>query len=210
MNVVKAYIVGDKAETRPLYRYDYGQILSIENLELPEVFEVHFSNSPNGSSTTQIGRDNQVDIPDMYLQSGNPVYAWIFLHTGQDDGETVYYIKIPVKNRASITDAEPTPVQQDVISQAISALNEAVEITGARAEQWENMSASANTLPSGSDASASYSNGVLSLGIPVGEKGEQGIQGIQGIQGEKGDRGEKGDSYTFTDDGDGNITMEVV
>ena len=53
-------------------------------------------------------------------------------------------------------------------------------------DEIRNMSANATTLPAGSDATASYSDGVLSLGIP------------QGIQGEKGDNGETGATPSFS------------
>ena len=49
--------------------------------------------------------------------------------------------------------------------------------------QIENLSVTVETLPAGSSATASYSDGVLSLGIPKGDKGDQGIQGIQGLTG---------------------------
>ena len=42
------------------------------------------------------------------------------------------------------------------------------------------MRATANTLEAGSDATASYSDGLLTLGIPRGDRGEQGIQGETG------------------------------
>ena len=42
------------------------------------------------------------------------------------------------------------------------------------------MRATAETLEAGSDATASYSDGLLTLGIPRGDKGEQGIQGETG------------------------------
>ena len=56
------------------------------------------------------------------------------------------------------------------------------------------MSATANTLAPGSEATASYSDGLLTLGIPQGIQGERGPQGIQGAKGETGDRGLKGDT----------------
>lgn len=112
--------------TLPLFQFDYGQELHIEGLDLPSVLEVHFSNDQYGVSTTSIGNDGVVVIPDMYLASGKDVYAWIYLHDTENDGETEYKIRIPVYARASITNAEPTPVQQDAITQAIAALNTAV------------------------------------------------------------------------------------
>lgn len=128
MNIIRAVI--DKGRVRSvteaLWQYDYGQVLQIEGLELPESYEVHFGNEPNGESTTSIGTREGVDIPDIYLKDGRSVYAWIYLHTGENDGETVYMIEIPVHKRSSITNAQPTPVQQDVITQTIAALNNAV------------------------------------------------------------------------------------
>lgn len=53
------------------------------------------------------------------------------------------------------------------------------------------MTATAQTLPSGSSATASYDaqTGVLNLGIPAG---------ATGAKGDKGDTGPKGDDYTLT------------
>ena len=127
MNVTNAYMAGKRVgQTSPLYQYDYGQILKIVGIDLPSSYEVHFSNQPHGTATTQIGNADGVTIPDTYLTSGNPVYAWIYLHTGANDGETEYQITIPVIPRASISNATPTPVQQDAITEAIAALNAAV------------------------------------------------------------------------------------
>lgn len=130
MNVIKAILRnGVISKTQPLYQYDYGQILQISGVELPSVYEVHFANQQHGESKTMIGGEDGVSIPDEYLLSGQDVWAWVYLHTGADDGETEYSIVIPVIARAKPTDAEPTPVQQGVIEQAIAVLNTAVETT---------------------------------------------------------------------------------
>ena len=47
----------------------------------------------------------------------------------------------------------------------------------------ENLSVSVSTLPAGSSATASYSDGVLSLGIPKGDKGDTGDTGATGPTG---------------------------
>lgn len=134
-NITKADLTrGSGCTTSPLYQYDYGQVLQLLGVELPEAYEVHFANSPRGEAKTSIGGADGVVIPDEYLLTGGNVYAWLFLHTGEDDGETEYRITIPVIARAKPTDAEPTPVQQDVITQAIAALNVAVTETAASAE----------------------------------------------------------------------------
>ena len=132
LNITTAAFDGlREVTTAPLWQYDYGQILQITGLDLPQAFEVHFSNSrKSGETITQIGTDNQVTIPDMYLTSGADIYAFVFLHDGTDDGETEYVIKIPVRERPEPSDIEPTPEQQDAITEAIAALNVAVTQTG--------------------------------------------------------------------------------
>lgn len=177
------------AET-PLWQFDYGQQLQILGIELPDVFEAHFSNDPTGESKTQIGQDGVVVIPDEYLLNSGYLYVWVYLHTSATDGETRYQVKIKVRERATPTDTEPTPQQQDVITKAIAALNEGVsrsETAAAAAKEakdaWESMSAEAETLPAGSPATASYAGGVLSLGIPKGDKGDKGDKGEPGTGG---------------------------
>lgn len=126
-----------KAKTRELYQWDYGISLDFRGLNLPEYFTVHFANQPmSGTAKKQVGQamgesgHYVVTIPDEYLTTGLPVYAWVYLHDTQTDGETVYMVEIPVKKRPQPTEEPPTPVQQGLIEQAIAALNEAVEQTG--------------------------------------------------------------------------------
>lgn len=128
-NTVTAYHSANGfSKINALHQYDYGQTLRFEGFNLPDAYEVHFSNDQHsGKSTTAIGNKDGVLIPDIYLTTGRDVWAWLFLHAGEDDGETVYTIQIPVIRRASISNAAPTPVQHDVITQAIAALNTAVE-----------------------------------------------------------------------------------
>jgi len=128
-NIVTATFGGsNKTQTRALWRGDYGQILQFEGIELPAAYEVHFGLTPNnsGEAFTQIGNAEGVTIPDVLLAEGSTVYAWVFLHTGSDDGETVYYASIPVNSKPTVTDEEPTPEEQSVITQTIAALNNGV------------------------------------------------------------------------------------
>lgn len=119
LNVTKATFGGlREVTTSPLWQYDYGQILQITGLDLPQAFEVHFSNSrKSGETITQIGTDNQVVIPDMYLTSGADIYCFIFLHDGLTDGETEYVIKVPVRERPEPSDIEPTPEPEEAIEE---------------------------------------------------------------------------------------------
>ncbi len=115
-----------------LYQWDYGQILQITGLDLPTAYEVHFSNTLSmGQTITQIGSAEGVTIPDDLLRTGDTIYAWIYLHAGDSDGETEYCVIIPVVARPEPSDITPTPEQQTAMEQAIVALNDAVEATSA-------------------------------------------------------------------------------
>lgn len=160
-NIIEATFGGATVcRTPPAYQYDYGQLLSFPDLDLPTAFECHFSNTERGTSVTQIGSSNTVTIPDTMFQSGAYIYAWVFLHTGENDGETEYMAVIPILKRARPSDDTPSPVEQSAITQAIAALNAAVEQTG---EDVEDASASAAAaLASEQAAAASEVNAAAS------------------------------------------------
>lgn len=130
LNVITAKFCSGSTQTwtDEAYQYDYGQVLQFDGLTLPDAYEVHFSNTPmSGETITQIGGSDGVTVPDQFFLSGSAVYAWIYLHEGEDDGETVYMVTIPVKKRPQPSDDVPTPVEQSAIDQAIAALNVAVD-----------------------------------------------------------------------------------
>ena len=93
-------------------------------------------------------------------------------------------------------DREPLVNEITALLRAIEEQAEQVAENTRTVEQamdaWTNMEAEATTLPAGSEASASYSEGVLSLGIPRGDRGEQGERGPQGEQGPTGPQGPQG------------------
>ena len=120
-----------KIKSRPLYQYDYGQKIKFLDLNLPEAYEVHFSNYEYGTATITVATSNEVVIPDIYLQTGLNIFVWLYLHTGQNDGETEYMLTIPVIRRATILDTQPTPQEQSVITQTIAALNSAASTISA-------------------------------------------------------------------------------
>lgn len=150
--------------TAPIYQYDYGQKLVFDGFDLPAAFEVHFSNGLDEDTATQIGADNTVDIPDAYLLTGKNITAWLFLHTGTDDGETVYYIEIPVTERAKPGDLEPTPVQQDTITQAIAALNAGVSAAEGYAASAQ---AALNAILAAGISATDDGNGNVTLSLEV-------------------------------------------
>ena len=155
-----------------------------DGIELPETYEVHFSNQPViGDAKTFLGDATGVEIPDEYLTTGDPIYVWIYLHTGEDDGETVYAITVPVIARPRPVEEAPTPAQRGLIDQAITVLTVGVERVEAAQQAIEDMGATAQTLQPGSQATVTKTvdpeTGAVTLhfGVP---------QGIQGPPGEPG------------------------
>lgn len=93
---------------------------------------------------------------------------------------------LKVSAKAKISGSETAEITPSQFEQFVSIVrDEVAEVTG--------MSAEATTLPSGSDATASYSDGVLTFGIPRGDKGETGSQGPVGPKGDTGERGPQGE-----------------
>lgn len=196
MNIVKANLAKvHSAITRNLYQYDYGQKLQIIGLKLPQSFEVHFALKTGGTTMTVLGADNTVSIPDELLQTKGDIAAYIYLHTGESDGETGYKIRIPVIERPQPSDYEPTPVEQDIIAQTVAALNTAVDYVDTVAD---NLS---TEIVDAVEAELSTGQYKGEKG-DKGDRGEQGIQGIQGIQGERGEKGETGDTGERGEKGD--------
>ncbi len=270
-NIILADISREQTTTDPLYQWDYGQVLRLTGADLPEAYEVHFALATSGEAIVMIGGADGVAIPDQLLDQVGQLHAWLYLHSGDADGETVRHIYTRIIPRAKPGDEEPTPEQQSAIDQAIAALNAGVDRAGDAADAADqsaqdaedyasaasasataaatsannasssataaagsasasttkageaaqsaysaaqsaqtasdavqelvDITASADTLPAGSQATATYADGHLTIGVPTGAtgatgpqgpKGDTGATGAQGPQGEKGDTGATG------------------
>ena len=135
LNVIKASVGRNRYTiTAPLVKEDYGIVLQIEGINLPEVYQVDFSNSEFfGRSVTMIGNADGVLIPQQFIKSGKDVFAFYY-HVGNNFGRTLYKFRIPNRIRPERTNETPEPEEQSVIDQTISALNTAVETTTENAE----------------------------------------------------------------------------
>jgi len=154
--IIKAVFGGGTSTvTNKRTRTDYGQVLEIIGIDLPDTFECIFSNSNTsaGVGKKMIGSAQRVLIPDEYLTTGQTIYAWILLHDTEDDGRHMYSIRIPVADMPDTSPEEPTPVEQSVISQAITALNSAVETTTQKAQE---ASASADRAEHAAEGAEGY------------------------------------------------------
>jgi hypothetical protein len=120
---------GRYTETAAITKEDYGIILKIEGIELPETYEIDFSNDrKEGTSVTMIGNADGVLIPQQFIKSGKDIYAFYY-HVVEDFVKTTYIFHIPNRVRPDRTNEKPDPEQQGVIDQTIAALNTAVAQT---------------------------------------------------------------------------------
>ena len=176
-NVIPVHLVDPPgtAFTRFTFQYDTGMVLLPLGVELPHTYQVDFANDETcGTSITQIGDENGVSIPSQFFNNGANVWAFIWLTDG-NSGYTRYRVCVSLIGRPSRTNEQPTPEQQSAIDQAISALNDAVEQTGAdviaadasadRAEQ-----AAASAEAAAGSATDSETKALVSEGFAVGEQ----------------------------------------
>ena len=118
------------------YRLNSGMYLKFVDIDLPESYQVHFANRQKGASFESIGNADGVRIPDNVWTSTEPIFAWVYLHPTNDSAVTKYEVRIIKKVRADLpSGVTPTPYEQTVIDEAISALNTAVEKTSADVAQ---------------------------------------------------------------------------
>ena len=104
---------------------------------------------------------------------------------GETDGQRKVsaMVKVYVAARMGGTVGEPPEAAQPWADRVVEASE---RITG--------MQVQATTLDAGSSATAAWDGeqGLLTIGVPKGEKGEKGDTGPQGPKGDKGDTGEQG------------------
>ena len=161
-------------------QYDYGQVLRIAGLDLPDAFEVHFANAGDTTTITQIAQNGIVEIPDQFFESSRQINAFIFLHDGETDGETEYKITIGVLPRPAISDEEPTPEEQSAITQAIAALQAAVASTS---QSETNAAASAESAATSASAAAASAESAAESETTAGEAAQAAQQSAEDAAG---------------------------
>lgn len=152
------------AKVLGLWQYDYGQILRIQGLELPDTIEIHFSlQEKGGESERQVGvtRDGvtEVSIPNSYLENAGTsrdysIYAFLYISDGKS-GNTEYKITMHVQSRPKPKDPEaPEDPKDDLFGKTIEAVNEAMESTKASAEVAADSAKSASKSATQAEKSA--------------------------------------------------------
>lgn len=154
IHIVDAIARTPECTTEAVWQYAYGLELRITGVTLPETFELQMCNEGDSETKTAVGSNGVVLIYPEYLETGKDIFCYLFLHDDETNGRTVRKITIPVKRREPPSDLEPTPVQQDVITQAIGALNRAVAQTAQDVESADASAESARADAESAQASA--------------------------------------------------------
>ena len=188
MRIVKVNIFRDNAVGPRLYKIDYGTKLELIGIDLPQTYEVHFSKSITEDAYRVLGDASGVVVPDVLLETDGTLYGWLYVHTGADDGWTKRSFMCVVQNRSGVQNVEPPPVQQDIIEQAIAALNAGVEEVH---EVVEGVEAAIDAALTEAKESGEFDGPQGPKGDP-GETGETGPKGDPGPQGEPGKDGADG------------------
>lgn len=148
MKVITALFEEDNyCKVSGLWQYDYGQILSIEGLNLPKIVEIHFSlDDKNGDTITRIGLTENsittVHIPDVLLENNDitsnyNMYAFIYI-ANSVEGNTEYRITMPVKARPK-PNVSGSLEEPEIFHEVVGAVNKAASETEQakkEAESW--------------------------------------------------------------------------
>lgn len=158
------------ANVYDIYQWDYGQILRIEGLKLPNMVEIHFSlQETSGEAKTRIGvtKDGVTDvvIPDSFLENEGigdnyKIFVWIYV-ADKDSGRTEYKITIHIKARAK---PEISHGGQDgeMFQEAVEAVRDAAARASESEKQAEGWAHGREDLPERAEDNAMYYAGKAS------------------------------------------------
>lgn len=117
-----------RADEKPIWQWNYGQILQLHGLDLPKATEVHFSHSNIvGDALIRIGtttdKITEVAIPETFLEHSGKVTAYVYCST-VEHGQTEYKTYFKIEARAK-PEAWDKPEDAEIFHEAIEAVNEA-------------------------------------------------------------------------------------
>ena len=130
---------GDKSiTTKKVMQWDYGQVLSIKGLDLPNAVEIHFCVYTDSTTIPAVGittdDHTDVEIPDGLLRQDRELRAYVYV-ADLEQGKTVRTVNIPIQSRQK-PEIPHTPEDTEVFREAIKAVNDSAD----RAETAANTS----------------------------------------------------------------------
>ena len=153
-----------------VYQWDYGQVLRIEGLKLPNMVEIHFSlQETSGEAKTRIGvtKDGVTDvvIPDSFLENEGigdnyKIFVWVYV-ADKESGSTEYKITIHVKVRAKpeVPGGGDNP---DIFHEAVLEVRKSAEKAEEAQRQAEGWAHGREDLPERAEDNAMYYAGKAS------------------------------------------------
>ena len=185
-----------------LFKYDYGQILEISGIDLPENFEVHFETDQenaivvNGTFENGVGK---VKIPDLCLMDSKLNFsAWIFVEEN-GSGNTVKTITFYLNDRQAPSDQPSDPEEVEKVKTIAEYVKENADKVATAEKVGQDLLQRAEN---GEFDGATGPQGPQGIQGSKGDTGPQGVQGPQGIQGERrpqGIQGPQGADYILTE-----------
>ena len=171
MKTVIAKFTNDNyANVYDVYQWDYGQVLRIEGLKLPNMVEIHFSlQETSGEAKTRIGvtKDGVTDvvIPDSFLENEGigdnyKIFVWVYV-ADKESGSTEYKITIHVKARSKpeVPGGGDNP---DIFHEAVLEVRKSAEKAEEAQRQAEGWAHGREDLPERAEDNAMYYAGKAS------------------------------------------------
>lgn len=153
----------DRATVRGIWQWDFGQVLRIDGLNLPEAVEIHFSlDEYGGEAKRRIGitKENVTDvrIPDFILEhertTNYVAYAFIYV-ADRESGNTTKRIKMEITARPR-PEAFVRPCEKDLFDDAIEATRESLSGSREAAELAEAWAHGREDYPDQAEDNAKY------------------------------------------------------
>ena len=154
--------------------------------------EFEFDSSWDGFAKTSVWQLNSDDPIEVVIDSGVAVIPHEVLENagilrigvyGTKDEKVMPTVwgekrKVHLGTPTGSIGTEPTP---SIYAQILAVATEAKDIAEDVQTEWGSVSATAETLPSGSPASVEFENNTFAFGIPQGERGGDGADGFSPI-----------------------------
>ena len=174
-----------------LFQFDYGQILEISGVELPEKFEMHFEYGDISLSVDGIYSDGKgtVKVPDTLLDGLRSKFsAWIYVEDGKS-GKTLKTVEFILGRRKKPSDYPCNPSEIAKVKTLAEYVKENADKVATAEKVGQDLLQRAEN---GEFDGATGPQGPQGIQGPKGDTGPQGVQGPQGIQGERGPQGIQG------------------
>lgn len=152
-NIIIAALGGGRTTvTAKRYMTDYGQVLKITGVDLPEVYRVDFSNDEfKGDYVRMVGNEDGVLVPKQFFESGLDIWAFV-VSVKESSERTLWKIRILNGKRPNNNvDPQPEPEEKDVIDTVIVEINKAADKMEAAVEKIEQDASNAAAARTGAE-----------------------------------------------------------